>query len=140
MRERLESSGCKSLPRITKAKLAPSRHPDHQRCDTAYKDLEVLLLAAKLDTLVRAHQRRAKREPVLAITFTDDSWAVVSLPVLTSQEQPTKFLSPNATHVRLDCTRVSQKIKSVVCWSAHLSCFWVGGKTRPTDRFGHADI
>jgi len=35
---------------------------------------------------------------------------------------------------------VYRKNKSVICLSADLSCFLVGGKTRPTDRFGHADI
>jgi hypothetical protein len=45
VRERPETSGRESLPRTTKAKLAPSRRPDHRQGDTAHKDPEVLLAA-----------------------------------------------------------------------------------------------
>ncbi len=41
---------------------------------------------------------------------------------------------------QLASKRVSRKIKSVICLSADLSCFWFGGKTRQTNRFGHVDI
>ena len=98
-RERPKTSGRESLPRTTKAKLAPSRHPDHRQGVTAHKVPEVLLaaeLGPRAWTLRERYPGACASAPRqkgarTGVAFGDDSWAVVSLPALASQEQPTKF-------------------------------------------------
>ncbi len=61
------------------------------------------------ETLVRARERRAKRESSLVVGVADISWTAISYLVLTARRQLAKSQVPNSTCHWL--TRVAQRAR-----------------------------